>query len=355
MLPLLPQIVRYREEAQVSFRLTPPSSNDLYRLFDNTNWSHFIQPDRFDASSESEDHIPTRRFSSDDEAYVLLDEVLRFITRGRNVGPDTLRAVEWSLNEIMDNVLSHAESGTGGFVQATAYESRIEFIVADAGIGVPASLRLRDHQYALSKAVIEGHTRDRSSNAGNGLFGTYELARHSGGQFEIHSQLAYMYYDSILDGPNSRRVDVPLNGTSVRCALGPQDTRLLSRALRFEGRPHEPLFDYLERTFGTEGGEMVFAVAEHAKQDLGSRRGGARVRRQLENLLSNQDHVVLDFDGVSIISSSFADEVFGRLFVDLGPRAFMSRIVLRNVAPTIDGLIDRAIVQRTRLSEQREG
>ncbi len=98
---------------------------------------------------------------------------------------------------------------------------------------------------------------------------------------------------------------------------------------------------------------MVYAVVEHAKQDLGSRNGGARVRRQLENLLREEDHVVLDFRGVSVISSSFADEVFGRLFVDLGPRAFMSRIVLRNVDPTIDGLIDRAIVQRTRLSEER--
>ena len=64
--------------------------------------------------------------------------------------------------------------------------------------------------------------------------------------------------------------------------------------------------------------------------------------------------VVVDFTDVSVISSSFADEVFGRLFLDLGPRAFMSRIVLRNVDPTIDGLIDRAIVQRTRLSEQSD-
>ena len=99
---------------------------------------------------------------------------------------------------------------------------------------------------------------------------------------------------------------------------------------------------------------MVFAVKEHAKQDLGSRRGGEKVRRALENMLRDQDHVILDFQGVSVISSSFADEVFGRLFVELGPRVFMSRIVLRNVDPTIDGLIDRAIVQRTRLSEQKQ-
>jgi len=55
--------------------------------------------------------------------------------------------------------------------------------------------------------------------------------------------------------------------------------------------------------------------------------------------------VILDFNGVGVISSSFADEVFGRLFVEMGPCAFMTRIVDQ----TVEGLIDRAIVQRTRL------
>ena len=35
--------------------------------------------------------------------------------------------------------------------------------------------------------------------------------------------------------------------------------------------------------------------------------------------------------------------------VEMGPRAFMSRIKMRNVDPTVEGLIDRAIMQRTRL------
>lgn len=59
--------------------------------------------------------------------------------------------------------------------------------------------------------------------------------------------------------------------------------------------------------------------------------------------------VLLDFNGVGVISSSFADEVFGRLFVKMGPRAFMTRIDVRNVDPTVGGLIDQAIVQRTRI------
>ena len=69
----------------------------------------------------------------------------------------------------------------------------------------------------------------------------------------------------------------------------------------------------------------------------------------LDNLLRERRTIVLDFSGVGVISSSFADEVFGRLFVEMGPRAFMTRIEMRHVDPTVEGLIDRAIVQRTKL------
>ena len=58
---------------------------------------------------------------------------------------------------------------------------------------------------------------------------------------------------------------------------------------------------------------------------------------------------VRDAEGAGVISSSFADEVFGRLFLGMGPRAFMTRIEMRNVDSTFEGLIDRAIVQRIRL------
>lgn len=46
------------------------------------------------------------------------------------------------------------------------------------------------------------------------------------------------------------------------------------------------------------------------------------------------------------MSSSFADEVFGKIFLDLGPMRFMQTIRLVNVSPTVQALIDRAITQR---------
>jgi hypothetical protein len=56
--------------------------------------------------------------------------------------------------------------------------------------------------------------------------------------------------------------------------------------------------------------------------------------------------IVLDFENVPLVSSSFADEVIGKLFIELGPLAFMQRFQLQHVDQTVRHLVDRAIAQR---------
>jgi anti-sigma regulatory factor (Ser/Thr protein kinase) len=53
-----------------------------------------------------------------------------------------LAALEWSINEITDNVLNHSRSTIGGLVQVSTFQGatqRVEYIVADAGVGIPAT------------------------------------------------------------------------------------------------------------------------------------------------------------------------------------------------------------------------
>ena len=85
----------------------------------------------------------------------------------------------------MDNVTNHAQSSIGGFVQATAYKqsNSVEFVVADGGIGIPMTMKLNDHAQALREAIDEGRTSDKTKNAGNGLYGSFQAAVLSGGQF----------------------------------------------------------------------------------------------------------------------------------------------------------------------------
>ena len=210
-------------------------------------------------------------------------------------------------------------------------------------------MQINNHATALSEAINEGVTRDKTQNAGNGLYGSYRVAVLSGGQFEIHSLHGLLYVNNPDEGIRNIQETVPYNGTSVRCAITIGDHELLNKALRFKDVPHDPSFDSIERTFERGQGDVILNMREQAWRDFGSRQGGVKIRGMIRNLLNLNHPVILDFNGVGVISSSFADEVFGRLFVEMGPRAFMTRIEMRNVDPTVEGLIDRAIVQRTRL------
>ena len=352
MLPLVPIVTRFRELDGVDFRYLEPQDNSLRRLFANTNWAHYIAPEDFEQNRHEGGHVPALRFGygENDEQGDILDRVMDLVLRQLQTNRDTLKAVEWSLGEIMDNVPNHAESPVGGFVQATAYgnQNAVEFVVADAGVGIPASMGISDHPAALRQAIDEGVTRDKTRNAGNGLFGSYQVATLSNGAFEIRSGWGLLYRTG--DGElRNYRAYAPYLGTSVRCRIGLEDKELLEKALRFKGERHDPPYDYIERKYETNEGDLIVEMKTEARHDFGSRQGGRRIRAMIENLLQERGTISLDFAGVGVFSSSFADEVFGRLFVDMGPRTFMRRIEMLNVDPTVEGLIDRAIVQRTRL------
>ena len=351
VLPLLPIVAGYREVSGATFELVEPEDDDLKRLCINANWAHYIDPERYSLNAQVAEQVPAQRFTTESEMDPIVASVMNLLLSRMNVERETLAALEWSMNEVMDNVLSHAQSATGGFVQATAYEQsqRVEFIVADGGIGIAQSMRIRDHEQALASAIAEGGTSDRATNMGNGLFGSFRIATLSDGQFEINSGFGLLHASH--DGPDSyrtRKRRIRYGGTAIRCGVGVGDAGLLGRALVFGDRSYEPAHDYVERRFGGESGVLTFSIKDEVGQDLGSRSGGRRVRQIVENLLREDGGVVLDFADITVISSSFADEVMGRLFVELGPRSFMSRIQIQNANSTIEALIDRAILQRTR-------
>ena len=346
---MLPIIANYRKE-NVNFSLILPQSEKLRRLFVNTNWAHHINPEKYNPSSHEGGHVPALQFEDIENQGVILDRVMTMALSQLNTDRSTLKAIEWSLGEVMDNVSNHAQSPVGGFIQATIYsENRVEFVVSDAGIGIPQSMNIENHVTALTRVINEGVTRDKTQNAGNGLYGSYQVAVQSNGQFEIHSLNGLLYFATSERGVKTHLESTPYNGTSVRCRIGTNDHNLLDKALRFKGKSYDPPYDYVERKFENDEGDVIFNMKKEAWREFGSRQGGKRIRGTIENLLSFAHSIILDFDGVGVISSSFADEVFGRLFVDMGPRSFMTRIEMRNVDPTVEGLIDRAIVQRTKL------
>ncbi|WP_420636428.1 STAS-like domain-containing protein [Candidatus Palauibacter sp.] len=90
-------------------------------------------------------------------------------------------------------------------------------------------------------------------------------------------------------------------------------------------------------------------LAEEA-DSFGARRAGAPLRAKLRNIvkMSGGRRVVVDFSDVPLVSSSFADEVFGKLLVEVGPLQFMQTITLQGMSRIVSELVDRAMRQRSR-------
>lgn len=212
---------------------------------------------------------------------------------------------------------------------------------------MPSTLRnahknLTSDVAALDAAIREGVTRNPKTNQGNGLYGSYRLAHLSEGRFALYSRFASLSY-SRSTGLHSKTEKVPFMGTAVALTINIENPDLLSEALTFRGKRHSP-FSYVDRI--NEEEEYLIKLSEVASS-FGSRAAASPVRTKVENILGiTTTRIVLDLSDVPLITSSFADEVFGKLFTTLGPTTFMNRINIVGTDKLVRQIIDRAISQR---------
>lgn len=355
MLSVCAQILAYRNRG-VDFQLIPPADKKFANLFKNTGWGHFLDPRQFDPSAfKGYTQIPATQYTTPAEQHIAVNKILNVMLGAiPEFRRSDIAAFEWAINELTDNVLVHSDSPIGGLVQVSTflkYRKRVQFVVADAGIGIPNSLRegqkdLLSDIEALDKAIREGVTRDPSVGQGNGLFGSYEICSKSGGEFLVDSGHARLKFNP-NSGLSIQNQTIPYTGTLVVATIDFSDPKLLEEALRFNGEKYTPL-DYVERKYETNAsGDVYFRLADECLS-FGSRVSGKPVQHKLHNIVNiAQDGVVtVDFDGVPLLSSSFADEAFGKLFLIIGPMKFMQRVRLTNMIPAVEGLINKAIAQR---------
>jgi hypothetical protein len=117
--------------------------------------------------------------------------------------PESLAAVQYSISELLRNVLEHSGSEDGAFVSAHRYTQtdphRVTIAVADCGRGITSHLGQRfpelgtDDTTALGLAMQPGITGalpgmyGTPENAGAGLFITRCIAKGTGGYFLLSS------------------------------------------------------------------------------------------------------------------------------------------------------------------------
>jgi anti-anti-sigma regulatory factor len=352
MLPVCSYATYYRAH-QIDFSLVEPEDPVIKRLVANANWAHLIEPERFGLNiRRRSNNLPALQFLDGDaqnnvvnKAMDILMETLHFQERNQ------LKALEWAINEITDNVLNHSDSPIGGIVQIQSIptKNRVSFYVIDAGLGIPFTLRrarpeLTSDSQALDSAIREGVTRNPQTNQGNGLYGTFKCCEVSRGSMTIMSNHAILKYDT--NGLRVATDKAPFRGSFIEATIDYSTESLLEKAFVFRGRVHEPGNDYIESHYDQVDEKIVFYLLTEV-EGFGSRDFGRRARQKIDNVLVDKANSILfDFSGIPLISSSFADEVFAKLFAELGPLEFMRRCSFRSVDPTVKRLIDKAIEQR---------
>jgi hypothetical protein len=354
MLATCAQVMSKRASG-VDFQFILPESQKMARLFNNANWSYLLDP-RMHKPSNFQGHtqVPATQYNNPEEQHSSVNRIVNAILGAiPDIERSSFAAFEWSINEITDNVLTHAESLIGGIVQVSTFQKNkkiVQYIVADAGETIPKTLRTT-HEFltdvdALDKAIREGVTRDKSIGQGNGLFGSYQICSHCKGKFHVESGHATLAY-SDKGGLHIRNENVPYDGTLVIASIDFSNSELLEEALQFGGQRYTPV-DYVETNYETNNGDRLYFLMKEESKSFGSRPAGTPLRNKLSNLykMGGGNKIFIDFEGIPIISSSFADEVFGKLFVEIGPLGFMQRFEFLNIPQTVRQLIDKAIAQR---------
>ena len=355
MLAVCAQVLQLRN-AKIDVALILPKDPKLARLFRNANWAHFLEPQNNPPSVfKGYTQVPATQFGDAVEQQRAVNRIVNAILGAiPNLDRKELAALEWSVNEITDNVLNHSQSSIGGLVQVSTFQrarKRVEYIVADAGVGIPATLRetrpdLTSDVEALQYAIREGVTRDKTFGQGNGLFGSYQICSHSKGFFQVESGYGKLVFTE-RNGLHVTNEKIPFAGTLVAAQIDFSVPHLLEESLRFGGKPHTPL-DYVETHYEQHHEQPVHFLLKEESSSFGSRIAGTPVRVKLANLarMCPTQRIAIDFTDVPLVSSSFADEVIGKLFAELGPLTFMQRFEFRNAESTVKQLIDRAIAQR---------
>lgn len=354
MLPIIASILRLRNSG-MKINIELPQDEYIRRVFLSTNWAHYLAESMFDKSESTHTkHMVTTLFGDASEQHNAVDNLTELVISSIELPREIMAGFEWSLNELTDNVLNHSNAANGGLVQATtlSQEGLITFAIVDSGQGILASLKeaiptLRTDIQALGEAVKAGVTRNKSVGQGNGLAGSLRITTMTGGRFCVASGTGRL----ICTETKTKELTVSklshFQGTLVTGQIKLDKKFSISKALQFYEREYRPT-DFIEMRYTLDNDHFITIKMRNESTGFGTRKSGEQIRIKIINLMSAEPDlpIVLDWEGIPVISSSFADELIGKLFLRLGAMTFSTKIRNLNMEDFIVGLLDKAVAQR---------
>ncbi|WKZ40365.1 MAG: STAS-like domain-containing protein [Anaerolineales bacterium] len=288
------------------------------------------------------------KFENSSDIHRLVDCFAEEVSRQAFCGKDVIESLEWSLNEVMDNVLQHSSTSTG-YIMGQIHNStkHVALCIFDTGQGIYNSLRNSKHSPrspldAITLAVKKGVTRDEKIGQGNGLWGLHYILQENTGFLSITSNSASYVWkgNEIKSFERLPFISKNVGSTSIDFQINYDKDISLSKI--FGHRPVNLRLEAKESDQGT----VVYRLSEETS-GTGTRQSGERARNSIENLyLQTYQIVEIDFENISVISSSFADELIGKLVAKYGFFGFTQIFKLKNMNEIIQSIVNRSVAQR---------
>jgi len=339
--------LHYFREEGFEFELLKPNKY-LRRIFFGRPKK--VEPEKIKRNEHCLDKI--WRFSDSKDVHALVRGITLNLRRYAECEEGVIDACEWGINEIMDNVIQHSQESCGFIMaQVDTRSKRFDICVFDYGIGIYRSFKDSKNNYdpknssdAISLAIQEGVTRDKKVGQENGMWGLYNMANQNKGNMMIVSGKGAL---TLSDSGKIKTINTiyTLNrkhqATSVAFRM-----RLDSGVSVKDALGGYELIDLYVEEMEDEHGRIVFKVSD-AASGTGTRESGRLLKNEIFNLVTKANsRIIIDFNGVGIVSSSFADEFIGKLVIKLGFFQFQRLFELKNMNPTIQSIVQRSLSQR---------
>ena len=293
------------------------------------------------------------KFSNPKETKLISDYVFNEILNNISCQAGVLNAISWCINEVMDNVLRHSKVNFGFFMcQHHVHTNRLAFAIYDYGIGFYNSLyssyRPRNYEQAIQLAITEKVTSDKVDGRGFGLYGLHQIIKLNQGTLNISSMSStYIYRNEgrIRDQyfSNSNYISPQAGTVLIDFQIDYTNKTDIMRVL--PGGPYEQ-FEMLLESLEDQNGAIQYKLSDYA-ESTGNRKSGLPIRNQLINIYNERSSwILIDFEGIKYIASSFADEVFGKLIVQVGEKNFGNRFRLKNLSNELRGIISFSLNDR---------
>ena len=347
MVPFVALVNKIVQEGWEIDYVPPEPGSPLSAYWDSAGWRHALQEVPLPNPRSRRTYIPIIHFADHPTLNSSITAAMDVLSTTTEYLPGVLNAIEWSLNEVTDNVLVH--SGATGWLQVIARpnQNRLDFVVVDCGEGIPSTLRQRYPQVVedgelLQIAMERGTTRDASIGQGNGLAGCLRITEALSGWMNVASRNAVLRLGDDQVVRLSPLSDFP--GSIVSMTLKTTESINLTDALW----GYTPTSAFEISNVSQAG--ILFVLANE-QTIYGNRPTGAELALKLKNIMNEnpEEKVIIDFSGIDITSASFLDEFLAKMAARVGIATFFAKVAIINANSFVETTLNEVLAQRVRI------